>query len=593
MFATKSFLFSVFFTNTGKIYFTHICIVMCSMLLAEHFKEMAADRVCPTVAVLLALCALHGYCSSGEDNQCPTWYFTPVNSTHPCSLCSWALVSSALCYEGEAFIDASFIVTATNGSYPLFLGKCLFGLDRTENLMELSPVFRRLPSNISDLEEFFCGQSERQGYLCGQCRAGCGISLYTYYGLPCACPCNGYGIPLFLLLEIAFSTLFFFILVLFNFSANSSKWITVILYFQVIAYLILNEQHAYTTLAMAFPRVLTAIISLYGVWNMDFLRLVIPPFCVSPNTSVLGAISSGYISAFWPLVLVLLTSLAVYLHKYNFKIVVYPWKLVTLMSPGVIRRQLSRVNLIHTFATLFRLSFLKMMYVSTFLLTSMKVTRQATEESWLQKVDVFSLDPNVKYLSYPHAFYALPAVMVVIVIGVLLPIALILYPTRCGTWFGSKVPSQRARNAVKTFFEAVNGSYKDGSSGTRDYRALPGVLLLLISSSIAFFMSREIDTITTTASYFHAALFFMIMGAFFGLCSPYKEAKHSLNDVLILCLASAQCICFYAILSVSKVEHLRITIVLLILLPLLPIIFVIVKPCFRRNMVLFTELIKS
>ena len=63
-------------------------------------------------------------------------------------------------------------------------------------------------------------------------------------------------------------------------------------YFQFIAYLILNEQHAYATLAMASPRVLTAIITLYGVWNMDFLRLVIPPFCVTHNVSVLGAISA-------------------------------------------------------------------------------------------------------------------------------------------------------------------------------------------------------------------------------------------------------------------------------------------------------------
>ena len=39
--------------------------------------------------------------------------------------------------------------------------------------------------------------------------------------------------------------------------------------------------------------------------------------------------------------------------------------------------------------------------------------------------------------------------------------------------------SGRLRNAVKTFIEAMNGSYKDGSAGTRDYRALPGLLLLL------------------------------------------------------------------------------------------------------------------
>ena len=61
-----------------------------------------------------------------------------------------------------------------------------------------------------------------------------------------------------------------------------------------------------------------------GIIHMehDFLRLVVPRFCVSEGLSVLGAVRTGYISAFWPPMLIVLTSLAMHLQKINSKIVV-------------------------------------------------------------------------------------------------------------------------------------------------------------------------------------------------------------------------------------------------------------------------------
>ena len=56
---------------------------------------------------------------------------------------------------------------------------------------------------------FFCNHSNRHGFFCSHCKSGCGIATYTYYGLPCACNCHSYGIALYILLEVAFSTLFF------------------------------------------------------------------------------------------------------------------------------------------------------------------------------------------------------------------------------------------------------------------------------------------------------------------------------------------------------------------------------------------------
>ena len=66
----------------------------------------------------------------------------------------------------------------------------------------------------------------------------------------------------------------------------------------------------------------------------------------------------------------------------------------------------------------------------------------------------------------------LPLYTIIVTLGVLLPLLLMLYPTRCGSRYFS------GRIIVKTFIEAFQGSYKDGTNGTRDYRAVSALYLV-------------------------------------------------------------------------------------------------------------------
>ena len=523
-------------------------------------------------SLLLALVLLQGS-DGGEEDKCPPWHFTPASATTPCSGCSLPDIPHVYCTETSGLIDVGLIMSARNGS--LFFGRVHFELDRTKWLYHKTNIFTELPSNVSELESFFCNSSNRQGFLCGRCKPGCGISIYTYYGLPCACPCYSYGIPLFILLEIGFSTLFFVVLMVLNFSANSSKWITVILFFQIAAQLIGSDTYTYTILAKSSHWVPIAIHTLYGIWNMDFLRLVIPRFCVSQGVSVLGAISTGYISAFWPLVLIVLTSLAMHLHKRNFKIVVHPWKFVNWTSRGFIQRQLAETNLIHTFATFFLLSYLKIINVSLSLFEPLNIYGIHRK---------FSRDPYVPFMRSDHLFYAVPAILVFTLIGMLLPLFLIFYPTRCGTWLGTRLQSGRLRNAVKTFIEAMNGSYKDGSAGTRDYRALPG-LLLLLRDIVTTSSSLRADRISAHIFYFLCAAFLLlVLAAFSGVLKPYKATRHNRYDVLLYSPAAMLCILSFLILSLPVNERgVTHSVVVLMFLPLLVVIVGVLKPLVMKH----------
>ena len=101
---------------------------------------------------------------------------------------------------------------------------CNFGLDRSRGLWE-GRVLRQLITNkCVKVNKRICNSTNRSGYFCAGCKKDYRIAVYRYYGLPCA-PCYDYGIALYLLLDVSFSTLFFVFIFAARINANSGKWI--------------------------------------------------------------------------------------------------------------------------------------------------------------------------------------------------------------------------------------------------------------------------------------------------------------------------------------------------------------------------------
>ena len=103
-------------------------------------------------------------------------------------------------------------------------------------------------------------------------------------------------------------------------------------------------------------------------------------------------------------------------------------------------------------------------------------------------------------------------------LGVFLPIVLLLYPTRIGSWFGERWRTGRIRNAGKTFIEAFQGCYKDGTNGDRDYRALPGYYLLVRVLFAALFAIRTESSLHSSKNlHLIGILVCLFTTAFYGL----------------------------------------------------------------------------
>ena len=194
-------------------------------------------------------------------------------------------------------------------------------------------IYFHLPLNGSQLNEAQCGRFNREGQLCGSCKKGYALPVYSYQFLSCV-KCHDYSYKNWLkYIAIAFGplTVFFIIVIVCRISATSAKLNVFIFIHQIMALPALMRGIT-AILAMNPPitpleqvGVHTAPL-LYGIWNLDFFRTFYDPFCLHPDMSPLQVLALDYIVAAYPLVLIVLTYTLVELHDRNIRIVVLLWK---------------------------------------------------------------------------------------------------------------------------------------------------------------------------------------------------------------------------------------------------------------------------
>ena len=108
-----------------------------------------------------------------------------------------------------------------------------------------------------------------------------------------------------------------------------------------------------------------ATYTLYGLWNLDFLRYSLPPFCVSSRLNHTNVTILGCVSVFYPLCLILLTITFVKLHiiDHNFKVVVCLWRPFHKCFTRIRRGWNTKNDIINVFATFLLLSYNKFFYL--------------------------------------------------------------------------------------------------------------------------------------------------------------------------------------------------------------------------------------
>jgi hypothetical protein len=118
----------------------------------------------------------------------------------------------------------------------LFVTKCPYFQLKGHNVSD--PGNFKLPDNVSELNDYMCGPMNRKGFLCEDCVDGFAVS-FTSMGHKCSnCTDAWYGIPLYLLIELAPITVFYLIILIFQVHITSAPMTGLIFYCTIVQYVL-------------------------------------------------------------------------------------------------------------------------------------------------------------------------------------------------------------------------------------------------------------------------------------------------------------------------------------------------------------------
>ena len=302
----------------------------------------------------------------------------------------------------------------------IFIARCLYFQLEGHNVTE--PGYIRLPDNISELNDYMCGPMNRKGLLCKDCIDGFGPSV-TSLGYKCS-NCTGawYGIPLYLAVELIPITLFYLIILIFKVHLTSAPMTLIILYCHLIIYVLLFKRDELVEILLSLNSnspLLVGMISLLGIWNLDFVRYIAPPFCVSSRLLPSHIEILDYITNFYPLFLILFTIICIDLHGRNFRPLVWIWRPLHKCFVRFRRKWDIRNDIIDIFSSFFLLFFIKLFYLESALY------KRFTMKSTLKGMQDVHITVDGRFSRPKYVYIIIPFIFVFNLLPVLL---LVLYP---------------------------------------------------------------------------------------------------------------------------------------------------------------------
>ena len=468
------------------------------------------------------------------DTSCPTWHYYN-NATGQCE-CGYKLLCSSDGNQVDIRID--YCATSSGQENDYYVSRCPF----THTVNSTNRLYSEMPSNASQLDEVMCGPYNRRGLLCGECKDGYGPTVYSF-DMTCA-NCSSlwsrYAISLYLLLQFVPTTLIFLCFVVFQFKITSGPLLGYVLFCQItIAEIDYHYSFMYDYIlyhVSSFLRVLLDMsMTLSQFWSLQFLKAIIPPFCISEKLTGIHVNMLNFVPAIYPLVLVIISCILMELHARNYAIVRIPWKPIKIILSKASITAVTSDAVFHAFASFIFLSNISVMFTTYQVVNFVHVWNSTGH---FQKRVLYT-DPTVEWnTSIP---YVLIAAVFVIFISLIPSLLLCIYPTRLYRYL-SRFLSARKQLAITAFAEALHSCFKDGLNGTRDYRAFAGATFigLLVFFAIRYFL---VIIVFKGPSHITNVLLWMILVCIVSYLKPCKSAVanislsfHMTTNGILMCL---------------------------------------------------------
>ena len=465
--------------------------------------------------VNLSLCSV-----LATDTSCPTWHYYN-NTTGQCECGFWLLCSSD---GNHVDIEIYSCATSSGQGDDYYISYCPF----TDTVNSTNRMYSEMPSNASQLDEVMCGPYNRRGLLCGECKDGYGPAVYSF-DMTCA-NCSSlwsrYAIPLYLFLQFVPTTLIFLCFVVFRFNITSGPLLGYVLFCQTtIAVTTYQQFFIYDyiqyqmPLSLRVPFDLSLTVSQF--WNLQFLKALIPPFCISEKLTGIHVNMLNLVPAIYPLVLVIISCILMELHARNYRIVGILWKPFKIILSKANVTAVTGDAVFRAIASFIFLSNISVMFTAYQMVNFIAVWNSTGH---FQK-QVLYADPTVEWsTSIP---YVLVTGVIFIFISLIPSLLLCIYPTRLYRYL-SRFLSARKQLAITAFAEALHSCFKDGLNGTHDYRALAGATFFGFLTFGAIYYFSMINVLRAASQLVEIVLW-MILVCIVSYMKPCKSAVANIS----------------------------------------------------------------
>ena len=423
-----------------------------------------------------------------------------------------------------------------NRETQLVVGRCPY----CSNFINTGEEYLYLPDDPAELDSYLCGRVDRTGVLCGDCKDNFGpaVNSRVYKCVSCSEEDTERNWLFYLLTEFLPITVFFFIVVIFRISVTTGPANAFVFFAQVLTTVFeidSDDTIPLTDITEAAPELQAVYIVPYDIWNLNFFQPVFPDFCLSSNINTVQLMSLGYITAFYPLLLVFTFLVVLWLYDHDFKPVTFLCRPVHKCLHNLRRQWNLQNSLLDAFGTFLLLSYTKFTLVSVLILNQ---TPLFNHRGHTVGPGVMYFNGNITFYSREFIPYFIVAVFVLATFVAVPPLILIAPSvTKALEKAGIKKLSKwQPGQKLQYFLNIFHGCYKDGSEpGTHDFRWFAGLyffirLLLYILYSV---------TPNWFTQYVWQQLICILAILLFTIFQPYRINWYNKLDTFIFGLLAA------------------------------------------------------
>ena len=266
--------------------------------------------------------------------------------------------------------------------------------------------------------------------------------------------------------------------------------------------------------------------------NLDFFQYFLPAFCVSSRLKLIHIVSLGYLKAFYPLILILVTSVCIKLHDQNFRLLVYLWKPFHRCFQQLRKGWNTKNSIINVFCSFLLLSYGKCLY-QTVLMVTCQCISIISEFGAENRVCPAFLDANIDCWGAEHMFYTIPALVILLVCNILPTFVLVLYPLKAFQVLLSRRGLLNIRVALHLFTIKFHCYYKDINVSKYDMRWCSGLyFFLMVATYTLYLVTRHL--VGVSDHWFTKGIMFWAASLVVTTIKPYNKGYRNILDSLLL-----------------------------------------------------------